>query len=183
MVFCSVCKKQYKVKVSQKIWICFSCNRGQWSTDDILKLKVMREGGMWFKTIAEELGKPELAVKRKARYLRIKPVQKAQHTTVECTICGKPVILCQKYAKSLDEYICRSCKSGGDGIGETRTTKYGFIQIKMPTHPWQMKHIVMWIINNGDIPPGYYIAFKDNNKSNISIDNLELRILTNNKGE
>lgn len=38
-------------------------------------------------------------------------------------------------------------------------------------------HHVVWVENNGPIPPGHKVAFKDGNHLNIDIDNLEL--LTN----
>lgn len=41
---------------------------------------------------------------------------------------------------------------------------------KLPWHKWA------WQINFGDIPMGYVVEYKDHNKDNISLDNLELRL-------
>lgn len=37
---------------------------------------------------------------------------------------------------------------------------------------FELKHRLVWIEHNGEIPPGYNIQFKDGNKQNICIDNL-----------
>ena len=55
-----------------------------------------------------------------------------------------------------------------------RITKDGYIEIKTEEHmkKWKLKHRWIWEQNNGPIPPGYVIRFKDGNKLNCSIDNL-----------
>ena len=37
---------------------------------------------------------------------------------------------------------------------------------------FELKHRLVWIEYNGEIPPGYNIQFKDGNKQNICIENL-----------
>jgi hypothetical protein len=52
----------------------------------------------------------------------------------------------------------------------------GYIQIKTGNSPsiWKMKHIIIWESINGKISSSNILIFKDGNKLNCSIDNLEL---------
>ena len=60
-------------------------------------------------------------------------------------------------------------------IGSTRVTRDGFTEIKIADpNIWDHAQRVLWREHFGDIPDGYVVAFKDGNKRNISIDNLEL---------
>lgn len=52
--------------------------------------------------------------------------------------------------------------------------KDGYVRIKVGGH-WLFEHIVNWEQKNGPIPEGYYLKFKDKNKSNTSPDNLILK--------
>jgi hypothetical protein len=63
-------------------------------------------------------------------------------------------------------------------IGSHRLSKEGYKQRKMtdtgyPPHDWVAVHILLWVEHNGPVPPGHRIAFKDRNKQNIVIENLE----------
>jgi hypothetical protein len=54
----------------------------------------------------------------------------------------------------------------------------GYLQRKvnddMPLHKrWRAVHIIVWESANGPVPAGHAVAFKDGNKENIAIDNLE----------
>ena len=60
-------------------------------------------------------------------------------------------------------------------IGSERVTKDGYIEIKIAdSSKWKLKHRVIWEQENGKVPHGYAIIFKDGNKLNIDIDNLML---------
>lgn len=64
-------------------------------------------------------------------------------------------------------------------IGSERLSKEGYIQRKvnddMPfQNRWRGVHILVWEEVNGPLPPGHAIAFKDRNKLNTDISNLEL---------
>ncbi len=60
-------------------------------------------------------------------------------------------------------------------VGSERVSKDGYIEIKVAEpNKWDLKHRVVWEEKNGPIPKGYAILFKDQNKLNISLDNLSL---------
>lgn len=64
-------------------------------------------------------------------------------------------------------------------IGSERISKDGYIQRKinddMPMHRrWRMVHIINWEAANGPLPKGHAIAFKDGNKQNVALENLEI---------
>lgn len=58
-------------------------------------------------------------------------------------------------------------------VGYERITRDGYIEVKTAEpNVFELKHRLVWIEHNGEIPPGYNIQFKDGNKQNICIDNL-----------
>jgi len=62
-------------------------------------------------------------------------------------------------------------------LGSKRIDKDGFTLIKVTENKpnnFVLYHRYLWEQHNGKIPKGYVVAFKDGNKSNICIDNLEL---------
>lgn len=64
-------------------------------------------------------------------------------------------------------------------IGSERITKDGYLQRKVtdtgyPPRDWVGVHHLLWIEHHGEIPKGFIVVFKDNNKKNVQIDNLEL---------
>lgn len=64
-------------------------------------------------------------------------------------------------------------------IGSTRVSKDGYLQRKIsdtgyPPRDWVGEHILLWEKANGPISKGHALAFKDRNKGNIRLDNLEL---------
>lgn len=64
-----------------------------------------------------------------------------------------------------------------------RITKDGYVEIKTEAHQkkWKLKHRWIWEQNNGPIPPGYVIRFKDGNKLNCNIDNLYMVTMNENR--
>lgn len=60
-------------------------------------------------------------------------------------------------------------------IGSSRITKDGYIEIKVedPSR-WELLHRFMWKVWMGPIPKGYRIVFKDGNRQNCNIDNLDI---------
>ena len=63
-------------------------------------------------------------------------------------------------------------------VGSERMNQ-GFLQRKMtdtgyPPRDWVGVHHLLWIEHHGEIPKGFIVVFKDNNKKNVQIDNLEL---------
>lgn len=68
-------------------------------------------------------------------------------------------------------------------IGYERIDRDGYVLVKVQDEgPWQKrwkhKHKVLWEEVNGPIPPGHKLLFADQNKQNITIENL---ILVSNK--
>lgn len=60
-------------------------------------------------------------------------------------------------------------------IGSERINVDGYVEVKVEDpNKWKLKHRIMWESVNGDIPKGYIIIFRDNDKTNTSIDNLML---------
>lgn len=64
-------------------------------------------------------------------------------------------------------------------VGSERIDRDGYTLIKVsdegPWHKrWRHKHKVVWEKANGPIPKGYVVLFADQNKSNITLDNLIL---------
>lgn len=64
-------------------------------------------------------------------------------------------------------------------IGAERISKDGYLQRKinddMPLQKrWRGVHIIVWEEANGPLPAGHAVTFKDGNKQNIALDNLEL---------
>lgn len=64
-------------------------------------------------------------------------------------------------------------------IGTERISKDGYIQRKinddMPLQKrWRGVHSLVWEAANGPLPNGHAVVFKDRNKQNVALDNLEL---------
>ena len=58
--------------------------------------------------------------------------------------------------------------------GYERMSKDGYIEVRVAEGKFKLKHRVVWEQVNGPIPPGMIIVFKDKNKQNVDINNLEL---------
>jgi hypothetical protein len=64
-------------------------------------------------------------------------------------------------------------------IGTERRSKEGYLQVKISDtgvsrHDYVPVHLLVWQLHHGDIPAKHRVAFKDGNKANIVIENLEL---------
>lgn len=64
-------------------------------------------------------------------------------------------------------------------IGSERVSKDGYLERKinddMPLHKrWRAVHLIEWEAANGPLPAGHALTFRDGNKQNTSLDNLEL---------
>ncbi len=63
-------------------------------------------------------------------------------------------------------------------IGHERLTKEGYRERKITDtgitkNDYVSLHTLAWCEVNGEVPPGHAIVFRDGNKENISIENLE----------
>lgn len=64
-------------------------------------------------------------------------------------------------------------------VGTERISKDGYLERKInddfPIHRrWRAVHLVAWEAANGPLPKGHAICFRDGNKQNTALDNLEL---------
>lgn len=59
-------------------------------------------------------------------------------------------------------------------VGSERITKDGYIEVKVETNVWELKHRHIWEKVNGKIPKGHTVIFLDQNKLNTDISNLKL---------
>lgn len=81
----------------------------------------------------------------------------------------------EKYQKMSSNFFKKGGKPHNTKpIGYKRVTKDGYLQVKIADKKFEMLHVLEWEKHNGPIPPGYAVCFKDKNKQNISIENLEL---------
>jgi hypothetical protein len=54
-----------------------------------------------------------------------------------------------------------------------RSTRDGYM-VEKTANGFKMVHVLMWEAINGPVPKGMFVVFKDRNKQNICIENLEL---------
>ncbi len=60
-------------------------------------------------------------------------------------------------------------------IGSSRISKDGYVEVKISEpKTWAQLHVIIWQATNGTIPDGHCVVFKDMDKTNICLDNLEL---------
>lgn len=64
-------------------------------------------------------------------------------------------------------------------IGTERISKDGYLERKinddMPLQKrWRAVHLLVWESAHGSVPPGHAVSFKDRNKQNTALENLEL---------
>jgi len=60
-------------------------------------------------------------------------------------------------------------------VGSTRISKDGYIEVKIQEpRTWAQLHTIIWIAANGPIPKANCVVFKDFDKTNVKLDNLEL---------
>jgi hypothetical protein len=62
-------------------------------------------------------------------------------------------------------------------IGSERVSKDGYLYVKIAdfqaNRNWKMKHVIVWEEANGPLPKGINIVFKDGDKRNFDLSNLE----------
>ncbi|MGD9836040.1 MAG: HNH endonuclease signature motif containing protein [Piscinibacter sp.] len=64
-------------------------------------------------------------------------------------------------------------------IGAERVSKDGILQRKVsdtgyPPRDWTSVHALLWVEHHGPIPKGHIVVFRNGNRSDIRIENLEL---------
>lgn len=58
--------------------------------------------------------------------------------------------------------------------GHERVSRDGYVEVRLSRGRYVYKHRLMWEQANGPVPDGMIVVFKDRNKLNITLDNLEL---------
>ncbi len=58
--------------------------------------------------------------------------------------------------------------------GYEHLTKDGYIEVRVALRKYVLKHKLIWEAANGKIPPKHCIWYKDGNKQNVTLDNLEM---------
>lgn len=58
--------------------------------------------------------------------------------------------------------------------GHERISKEGYVEVRISPGVYILKHRKIWEAHYGAIPKGYIIVFKDGNKENCAIENLEM---------
>lgn len=59
-------------------------------------------------------------------------------------------------------------------IGTERINSDGYIDVKVTTNKWKQKHRIIWEEINGPVPQNCCLIFSDQNKLNVSLENLIL---------
>jgi hypothetical protein len=60
-------------------------------------------------------------------------------------------------------------------VGSRRISRDGYVEVKtQEPKKWEQLHVLVWSEENGDVPEGYCIVFKDGDKLNVGLDNLDL---------
>lgn len=60
-------------------------------------------------------------------------------------------------------------------VGTERLTKDGWLEVKVSDPgTWKAKHRIVWEDAHGEIPKGYKVVFKNGDKKDIRLENLEL---------
>lgn len=89
---------------------------------------------------------------------------------------------------SLTEFKKNSVPHNYLPVGTERVNGNGYIDIKIADpKTWKAKHIIIWEEKNGKVPEGYKLAFADQDKSNVSLENIILvskqqQLIMNKKG-
>lgn len=67
---------------------------------------------------------------------------------------------------------------GWKPLGSERISKDGYVERKVTdlqgVKNYRAVHLILWEAANGPLPAGHAVAFKDGNKRNLTLDNLEL---------
>lgn len=58
--------------------------------------------------------------------------------------------------------------------GHERLSKDGYIEVRVSKGRYKLKHRKIWEDSFGKVPAGHVVIFKDNNRQNCDINNLEL---------
>lgn len=152
------------------------------------------------KEIAEQLGFSEYRVYSKARALGIKKSAAFMSTAAVYRATNPPAKWVEKRFQKGHSTWNKGMKGiylGGNEarfkpgnrsgqallqwqpIGAERISKDGYLERKInddkPFHRrWRSVHLLVWEEANGPLPDGYAVTFKDGDKRNVALENLQL---------
>lgn len=169
-------------------------NRQFW-TDEELKILTELYPKTTAKDIAERLNKKEGSVYNKAFVLGLKKDEDFKRETSRQMALKngsnsrfkKGVVPFNK-GKKIEEYLSpekieklkkTSFKKGNlphntKYDGYERVNKYGYTEVRVSQGKFVLKHRLIWEEHFGSIPKGNIIIFKDGDKTNLDISNLEM---------
>lgn len=136
--------------------------------------------------IAQELGSTESAVSGIAFKLGLK---KSKEFLFECSSKSffpkghKPLNKGRKQTEYMSETQIEKTKAtrfkkghmpkNHKPVGYERITRDGYVEVKTAEpNVFELKHRLVWVECNGEIPVGYNVQFRDGNRRNVCIENL-----------
>lgn len=134
--------------------------------------------------IATRMDRSRASIKNRVHQLGLRKPD--GHTNAGCFIAGQPPW--NKGMKGLQiGGVATRFKPGHLGgraalikqpIGAERLSKEGYLQRKINDDPvfhkrWRFVHVILWEEANGPVPAGHNIAFRNGDKTDIRLENLE----------
>lgn len=168
-------------------------NSGKWNQDEV---RILRKRYPHERTedIARDLGRKVGGVYQKAYNLGLYKSEKYLASPAACRTNGKQG-MGTRFQKGHESWNKgKRFVAGGRSaetqfkpgemphnhvpIGTERVTKDGIRQRKVrdtgyPPRDWKSCHALLWVEHHGEIPKGRIVVFKDGNRDNLVIDNLE----------
>ena len=106
------------------------------------------------------------------------------HCSVEAVRSKAKRMGLKKSAEYLDTALSGRFRSGRRPsshrpVGAQRTTHDGYLQRKVSDtgyapRDWTGEHILMWEAQHGPVAQGHVVSFRDGNRHNLRVENLEL---------
>jgi hypothetical protein len=148
------------------------------------------------KALVEEIGCTVLAIYRRANDLGLRKTPEYLSSPAANRLDGSTGAAC-RFAKGQRPWNAgmKGWQSGGLSvttqfkpgtrphtwlpIGSERVTRDGILQRKLTDtgytpRDWKAVHAIVWEQAHGRIPEGHIVVFKDGNRLNVCLDNLEL---------
>jgi hypothetical protein len=167
--------------------------RRAWTESELAVLKELYPTLTSCRDIAAKLGRPISSVFGKARELGLRKPKEyqaiygrkgAEHPRARANRFKKGSVPANKgKPMSPERYaICKATmfKKGQiphnhRPVGSERVSVDGYIEIKVAEpKKWRQKHRVVWEAANGPIPKGYNVQFRNKNRQDCRIENLDL---------
>lgn len=173
-------------------------NYNVWSEDDVATLRARYPHESTLKT-AQAMGRSWRSVNYKAFKLGLRKTAEYMRTESSCFGAGRQSPETGRFKKGqkawnagmkgldIGSKATRFQKGNASGrarqlyrpIGSERVTVDGYLEIKVNDgesmrERWVQAHRLVWQAAHGPIPPGHFVSFRDGDKTNRALDNLEL---------